>query len=277
MDLDGFFVTLPSNASMNIYPLNTKSNYTTKLYKPIRLSSQHEVAIVEISNPSIEDDLDVIIGSIQVHYSNNNIDEYYVVNISSKFFQESSLTKILNNINNVIVIMNNQLNEDKKIKDPPQFKELLRFPDQVNIKLNNFSSNSYIYIVGQLADILGFPKSDENTYIKLIPEYLSITLSYSAFFNMQFNSTDMFIYSDIIKFQYVGDVSRQLLRVIHNEKPYQFNSTIYSTPHYVPVLSDYIDTIKITIKDDKNRFIKFKSGSQPVIIKLHFRPKRYGF
>ena len=34
-----------------------------------------------------------------------------------------------------------------------------------------------------------------------------------------------------------------------------------------------IETIQISIKDDTNELVKFKSGIQKVIIKLHFRPK----
>lgn len=277
MDLDGFFVTLPSNASMNIYPENTKANFTTKLYKPIRFNTQYEVALVEITTPSIEENEQIFLGSIEIHYVVEGKEEYFGVNIFSKMFHESSLTKILNTINNAISMMNNQLEEKKRILEPPQFKEVLQFPNQVNIKFNKYSPNTHVYLFGQLADILGFPKSSKETFIKLLPDMTSITLSYSSFTDMQFNKSNMFIYTDIIKFQYVGDVSRQLLRVVNNQGRHHQNSIIYSTPHYVSVLSDLIDTIKITIKDDKNKIIQFRSGSQPVILKLHFRPKRYGF
>ena len=51
----------------------------------------------------------------------------------------------------------------------------------------------------------------------------------------------------------------------------------FATPHYVPLIKNYIDSIKITIKDSNDTLIKFSSGTDHVLVKLHFRPQRYGF
>ena len=45
-----FYISLPSNASLNEYPKNTQSNYTTLLDTPIELSSKYMVCLKEISN-----------------------------------------------------------------------------------------------------------------------------------------------------------------------------------------------------------------------------------
>ena len=44
-----FYVTLPSNASMEFYENNTVSNYTTKLKIPLKFNVPYEVAIVEMT------------------------------------------------------------------------------------------------------------------------------------------------------------------------------------------------------------------------------------
>ena len=44
-----FYVTLPSNASMDIFPLNKQASFTTKLAEEINFTSDYEVALVEIS------------------------------------------------------------------------------------------------------------------------------------------------------------------------------------------------------------------------------------
>ena len=57
-----FYVTLPSNASMNIYPDNKKSNYTTQFNTPIRLDGNYEVALANITcTPNIKNDYGALI------------------------------------------------------------------------------------------------------------------------------------------------------------------------------------------------------------------------
>ena len=48
-----FYLTLPSNASMNEYPNNTQTDFTTLFKQPIVLDSSYEVALTEISYSSI--------------------------------------------------------------------------------------------------------------------------------------------------------------------------------------------------------------------------------
>ena len=47
----------------------------------------------------------------------------------------------------------------------------------------------------------------------------------------------------------------------------------YSSPHYVPLLKNVLDSVQITIKDSSGELVAFKSGSEKVILKLHFREK----
>ena len=46
-----FYLTLPSNSSMNYYPENTVARYTTKLANTIELEGDWEVGLLEISTP----------------------------------------------------------------------------------------------------------------------------------------------------------------------------------------------------------------------------------
>ena len=43
-----FYVTLPSNASIDVFPHNTATNYTTSLQMPLRFDTQYEVGLVEM-------------------------------------------------------------------------------------------------------------------------------------------------------------------------------------------------------------------------------------
>ena len=46
-----FYVTLPSNSSMGMYPNNTLNSYTTRLVDQINVKGEWEVAITEIHYP----------------------------------------------------------------------------------------------------------------------------------------------------------------------------------------------------------------------------------
>ena len=52
-----FYVTLPSNSSMECYPGNTVARYTTKLADKIELEGDWEVGLAEISFPSALDNV----------------------------------------------------------------------------------------------------------------------------------------------------------------------------------------------------------------------------
>ena len=53
MNKNGFFVTLPSNASPLVYPNNEICQFRTKLAKPIILSQAYEVGLIEIQYPRV--------------------------------------------------------------------------------------------------------------------------------------------------------------------------------------------------------------------------------
>ena len=82
----------------------------------------------------------------------------------------------------------------------------------------------------------------------------------------------LFIYTDITKSQLVGDTQAPLLGVA----PTSLDSGGtrgywgFNPPFYVPLNKSFIDTIKITIRNDKGDKVKFPKGSK-LISRLHFR------
>jgi len=83
MNLRCFYLTLPSNALMQLYPSNTAVQYTIKLPRPINLDGRHwEVALTELSVPSIFDN--VVSGTCYIkltdpeHLINNSTVNYIV-------------------------------------------------------------------------------------------------------------------------------------------------------------------------------------------------------
>ena len=80
--MDSFYVTLPSNASFDVYPDNKKSNYTTQFNTPLVLDGTYEVALANITcTPNIKNDYgEIVIKKFLSHmplvfYDNNKLDD----------------------------------------------------------------------------------------------------------------------------------------------------------------------------------------------------------
>ena len=86
----------------------------------------------------------------------------------------------------------------------------------------------------------------------------------------------MYVYCGIVEPQIVGDCLTPLLRVINVEgKQDDVVAKTFDNPHYVPVAKREFNSIEINIKDDADRFVRFKYGK--VIVKLHFRRRKATF
>jgi uncharacterized protein YccT (UPF0319 family) len=82
----------------------------------------------------------------------------------------------------------------------------------------------------------------------------------------------LYVYSDIVDHQYIGDESAPLLRFVAVEEQKDvYIDCVYDSPHYVPVIRNSIETIEIDIRSNYGEKIKFQSGH--VLVKLHFRRK----
>jgi hypothetical protein len=89
------------------------------------------------------------------------------------------------------------------------------------------------------------------------------------------NSIDsLYIYTDIVEYQIVGDENAPLLQVVSTTGTRDtVIDKIYDTPQYVPLLRNNIERIDIDIRSDLGKNIQFTSGR--VVIKLHFRRKSF--
>ena len=96
---------------------------------------------------------------------------------------------------------------------------------------------------------------------------------HKAYRCVELNATthSLFVYSDIVQHNYVGDGFAQLLRIVEVPNNSKLGDTIvltYDQPHYIPLQTNFIDTIQLDIKDDTDQLIQFETGK--VIIKLKF-------
>ena len=140
-----------------------------------------------------------------------------------------------------------------------------------NVKLNTFplklSSIFDITFGGHVCNILGidnptkYPKSFDQ---ELIP------------FSFRENNINivniMYIYSDIIEEQFVGDVKARLLRNVVTQKKFNEHVCInFNKPHYININATTINSINIKITDTKGELINFSELFNSVLIKLHIK------
>ena len=118
---------------------------------------------------------------------------------------------------------------------------------------------------GRMGHLLGFSKE----YGKH-----SLTFDQDAQYypHLEGNAHSLYIYSSIVDHQIVGDTVAPLLRVVCPDAAMlgQTVSEKYIKPYYLPVNSNYIDTIDIQIRTTTGHFFPFLSGN-PVVASLHFR------
>ena len=84
----------------------------------------------------------------------------------------------------------------------------------------------------------------------------------------------IYIYSDIVDYQFVGDEQAPLLRIVPTgdvNKALNFTSKIFDSPHYIPVARNNLESIEIDIRNHLGYPILFTSGE--VVVKLHFKRK----
>ena len=83
----------------------------------------------------------------------------------------------------------------------------------------------------------------------------------------------MYVYTDIVDAQFVGDVKVPLLRIVNIDGEYGRNvQASFRNLQYVPVKVNSFETVEVNIKNDRNENVSFESGKS--IVTLHFRQKR---
>ena len=83
---------------------------------------------------------------------------------------------------------------------------------------------------------------------------------------------NIYVYSDIIKTQSVGNVKAPLLRIVPVEKDYgEICCVKYEKPHFFSLSRAHIESIHVDLRDDTGELISFGSGQ--ALITLVFRRK----
>ena len=245
-------MTLPSNASMDVFPNNTQSSYKIVLPRTLYLKHDYEVALAEIHYPVawrtfsglesygflVRDNDDMTIRHIFVPKAYYESVPEFVDAINKALHTHF---EIEGEALDTIVINCNRLEQNVRVKTKSKYS--LRFNSEASEALGlNFEWYTGPYKWGEFI--------------------YDITRGFNS----------LYVYCSLVAPQIVGNVYVPLLRsVAVEQKRGHHVIKAYGEPHYVPINSKEIHMVEINIKDDTGTDVSFTFGK--VICKLHFRQR----
>jgi hypothetical protein len=245
-----FYLTLPSNASLDVFPDNKTTEYRVKLPQPIDLDGNWEVGLYSISYPHTWYTLRDISADTHFYYvegtgwpsvTTMKYGHYKTMEEFTKGMNDALKQEIGNNTD--IYLTYNALTGKVTVHLKPKCKLLL---------------------FGKLSLILGFggkevkiDKTGESPHVVDLNIFSTI-----------------YTYCNIVQPQIVGDTSAQLLRSIPVEGKYgDIITKTFTNIQYVPVQTKSFGDVKVLLRNDTGDPVPFERGK--VIATLHFRQHTY--
>ena len=300
--------TLPSNSSMRFYPKNTPSNYTTKLSSTHNFEGEWEAALMEIQYPhnwmNLKDDVYVTIlirpmlekksiGMDKMTESCRFWTETYkgkvdkaayaaaieiaeksdfkalatIIRISAGYYDspESFVARTNEALNVLFETPGLGLIEELKTLSAAleydKFSKLVRFRNSRISYLAFLTTNPYfIRFLG-----LENPSEDKISY--------TVPLRKEARARVD-KITALYIYSDITKYQIVGDTLAPLMGVCPvSGSDGDQQHYVFKPPFYIPINTQSITSLNLRINDQYGEEIPFDPSGQ-VICRIILRRRR---
>ena len=251
--MNHFHVTLPSDSSLDTYPGNRTSRFTTKLADRIELGDDYEVGLSELIYPRT-----------WINFDNSN-ELYYISIITGDKEMTRYVFKSGYYEDGIAFATDLNRQVHRALLDFPHYSILLRFtfnPTTLKMTMQN-NSRSWVILSHDFYKFLGFTKVfPSNSRLMHASEMLDLNRGNNL----------MYIYCDAASHSIVGDVEAPLLRVCNIKGKFgETVRTIFTHPHYVPVARSELETIDINISDELGQPISFMYGK--LMVTLHFRPR----
>ena len=249
-----FYIICPSNASMNLYSDNKPGVFRINLPKRIKLRGRYEVGLAEISYPITYDSFNYA-KSYRLKTLFNGKPGLTALLTKTLYL---SVDELIQEIRAKIVLSQGWPSSTSQVADAFTHDKLL------NRVKYNLTAGLSVRLPQEVSDVLGFK---DNEWLSL-----SGTATYPP--DIRNGVHELFVYSNIVEPQLVGDVYAPLLRTVAIPAKLERGAQermAYDSPHYVPVLMDEISTIEVNIKSDTGENISFATGK--TVCTLHFRRK----
>jgi len=248
-----FYLTLPSNASMDCYGDNTATKYTTKLSQMMELDGDWEVGLTEFSCPG--NFVNVRMGECRIRIRNQTsaLVEYRYV--KEGYYRD---------IRELVAAVNESLRASPELRRVSETFvtqcAYLQYREVQNAVEVTVKRNFTIRFNQMLSRKLGF----------------SSTTGYSGKTTGSTPNADvdsiksLYVYCDLLEPVPVGDVKVPLLRIINiMEKKEHLNThRIMKRVLFLPVQKKHFDTVEIQILDDGGNIVPFEAGKSIVVLEF---------
>lgn len=242
-----FYVTLPSDSSMEYFSENKISHFITRFPVPIELKGEWEVALVEFIYPHTW---------FNVNATNNLIG--FDVGDGRRIGRRIPP----GNYESVPDIIKELYLEEHKDKIKFEFNPVTK---RVVVSVKD---KARVIFDDGLAQLLGF----EPVEIKSPDIDIAVVTESPYVADPSAHYRILMVYTDIVAPQIVGDVLAPLLRIVNvTGKDGEVIIAQYDRPHYLPVNRKIIDTLEIVIRTHTGELTPFQRGRS--YVKLHFRQK----
>ena len=255
--MSDFYLTLPSNSSMDYYKGNSLANFTTRLPNAINLTGDWEVGLVEIQYPhnwyNVPEEESCRTCRVRCRSGNSEDGPTagYDFLVPSGYYHrvQTLLNQIEEKANHVLKSTNNTIN--------------LNY-DKISRKVSMEISPCRLTLPPHLRKMLGMTM-------------------FSSFANNQIKADSvvdmdpvdsLYVYCDVVEPRVVGDSQVPLLRIVPAEGDHgQLVTRIYENVHYVRLQRKSFQTIEINIRDRTGNIVPFEQGTLNVT--LHFRQRKH--
>jgi hypothetical protein len=256
---NGWYLVLPSNSSLSVYPDNSVASYQTKLETPVSLSGDYECALFELEYTRSWQNIEAEDANVEFTYlASDGRPRSHNFMIPPGFYE--TVEEICNHIWYGL----------KNAPDNPRMA--IHKYDKLTRKFGvNLPKGSRLRWSPNLMRILGFI-DEEDTHLpnhRTCPDSSWCHGSHIA--DVHRNYRSIYVYSDILEHVPVGDTSAPLLRIAGTSgKGGESVRVIFDTPLYVPIRKKHFDSIQIDLRNVFGDLIPFQGGHSSVT--LHIRP-----
>lgn len=277
-----FYLTLPSNSSMNYYPGNTLTHYVTKLHNTFNLQGNWEVGLSEIFFPRSWHNVGKNEVITLVYNDSNDVDAKQedrsteIIKIRRGYYE--SVESLLQEMNTLLMKTYREgggMVEWNDVNDETASPRRRRQKQRPNFYYNKANRKVIVELGGRtelrfsagLADMLGVD-DDQNPLVNDKKRGASYKMKRVS--DVDKTITSLYTYCDLLEHVPVGDTLAPLLRICDARGEYgKIVHLDFDKPRYIPVQKKAFDTIEIDIRDRFGIPIPFETGE--LVATLHFR------
>ena len=250
----GFYITLPSESSKELFPENNPSEYTVRLPHWIQLKGEWEIGLHSIAYTQW----------YVIHHLDGTISYTYPDNGTTKTGTGGKTRKHYFSVEEYVSSINESLEESNVNNE-------IEFTIDLNGKVTVSLATGYkVRLRREQAIVLGFMNFEDSAETYYVEN--TDTGSYKA--NL-YRETNIHVYCDIVQAQIVGDKMTPLLAVVPCQETYDTYETLYAVEniHYIPVQTKSFQNIKIHLRSSTEEPISFQHGH--AVITPHLKPLNY--